>query len=145
MQVREIMTQDPACCGPGETIRDAALLMVENDCGEIPVVDESGKPVGVITDRDIACRCVAADKPAETPVSDAMSSPVVTVSEETSVDDCCSIMKENQLRRIVVVDAQGKCCGIVAQADVAQNAGSSDTSELVRKVSEPASEALGVS
>lgn len=59
MQVRHIMTENPACCGPGDTARDAARLMVEHDCGEIPVLDGKGSPIGVVTDRDIACRCVA--------------------------------------------------------------------------------------
>ncbi len=62
MQVREIMTENPACCGPENSVQEAARLMVQNDCGEVPVVDQSGQPVGVITDRDIACRCVAQGK-----------------------------------------------------------------------------------
>lgn len=142
MQVSEVMTENPACCGPKDTVKAAARLMVENDCGEIPVVDEGGKPVGVVTDRDIACRCVAKDKPTDTAVGDVMSAPVVTVTPETSIDDCCTTMEENQLRRVPVVDAEGKCCGMVSQADIAKSAGAKDTSELVRRISEPASEAL---
>src|SRR3546814_6003045 len=62
MEARDVMTPDPACCSPSDSVKDAAALMVGNDCGEIPVVDEGGQLVGVITDRDIACRCVAEGK-----------------------------------------------------------------------------------
>lgn len=140
MQVREILTENPACCAPDASIRDAARLMVENDCGEIPVTDESGKPVGVVTDRDIACRAVAQGKSLDTPVGEVMSSPVVTVSPETDVDDCCATMEENQIRRVPVVDESGGCCGIVAQADIARNGSESEAAEVVRDVSQPSSE-----
>lgn len=137
MQVREVMTENPACCGSDASITDAARLMVENDCGEIPVTDEAGKPVGVVTDRDIACRAVAQGKSLDTPVSEVMSSPVVTVNPDTSVDDCCSTMEKNQIRRVPVVDESGSCCGIVAQADIARNAPERETAEVVRDVSQP--------
>ena len=56
MVARDVMTPDPACCSPSDSVKDAAALMADNDCGEIPVVDQSGALVGVITDRDIvAC------------------------------------------------------------------------------------------
>ena len=140
MQVRDIMTDKPACCAPDDTVKDAARLMVENDCGEIPVVDASGAPLGVVTDRDIACRCVAEGKSLDTPVSEVMSAPAVTVTPETSVDDCCATMEENQIRRVPVVDEGGKCCGMVSQADIARSADEEETSELVRNVSEPSRE-----
>ena len=140
MQVRDIMTDNPACCAPDDTVKDAARLMVENDCGEIPVVDASGAPLGVVTDRDIACRCVAEGKSLDTPVREVMSAPAVTVTPETSVDDCCTTMEENQIRRVPVVDEGGKCCGMVSQADIARSADEEETSELVHSVSEPSRE-----
>ena len=138
MNVKEIMSNDPACCTRETPLQDVAILMVENDCGEIPVVDntQSMRPVGVVTDRDIVCRTVALGKnPLDLKARDCMSSPAVTVRPETSVDECCSLMEENQLRRIVVVDAQGCCCGIVSQADIARNADKSDAGEVVKEVS----------
>jgi predicted transcriptional regulator len=75
---------------------------VEHDCGEIPVVDnmQSKRPVGVVTDRDITIRTVALGKnPLDLRARDCMSSPAVTVTPETSVEDCCNLMEENQLRR----------------------------------------------
>src|SRR3546814_14046191 len=100
--------------------------MVGNDCGEIPVVDEGGQLVGVITDRDIACRCVAEGKSADTPVEEVMSSSLVTVIPDARVDECCKKMEDNQVRRLPVVDDQGTCCGIVSQADLALHARSEE-------------------
>lgn len=141
MQVRDVMTENPTCCGPDTALRDAAKLMVDNDCGEIPVVDERGRPVGVVTDRDIACRGVARDKAPDAPVREVMSSPVVTVTPETSVDDCCKALEENQIRRVPVVDESGACCGIVSQADIVQHASEHQSFEVLREVSQPTAEA----
>lgn len=136
MQVREIMTNEPACCTPDTPLPEVARLMVERDCGEIPVVDEHRKPVGVVTDRDITCRIVAEGRnPLELTARDCMSSPVVTVTPETSVEDCCKSMESNQVRRVPVVDEHGSCCGMVAQADVAQGGSKEETAEMVREVS----------
>lgn len=138
MQVKEIMTNEPACCSPDTPLPDVARMMVERDCGEIPVVDEQRKPIGVVTDRDITIRTVAQDRnPLELTARDCMSSPVVTVTPETSVDDCCKKMEESQIRRVPVVDEAGGCCGMVAQADVAQHAPKEETAEVVREVSRP--------
>lgn len=135
MDVREVMTEKPACCAPEDSVREAARLMVENDCGEVPVLDERGQPVGVITDRDIACRCVAEGKDPNTPVSEVMSAPVVTVTPDADLDECCAKMEESQVRRIPVVEESGQCCGIVSQADVARVANEERTAQLVRDVS----------
>ena len=115
--------------------------MVKNDCGEIPVVDDSGTLVGVITDRDIACRCVADGKSSDTSVEDVMTSSPITVTPDTSVDDCRSKMEDNKVRRLPVVDESGKCCGIVSQADIARHGNEKETGDLVREVSEPTEEA----
>jgi CBS domain-containing protein len=138
MKVKEIMSKDPACCTRETSLQDVAILMVEHDCGEIPVVDnmQSKRPVGVVTDRDITCRTVALGKnPLELRARDCMSSPAVTVTPETAVDDCCKLMEENQLRRVPVVDESGCCCGIVSQADIASNASKGDAGEMVKEVS----------
>ena len=140
MQVRDIMTENPACCGADSSIKEAADLMIKHDCGEIPVTNDSGEPIGVVTDRDIACRAVAKGKSPDTPVSEIMSMPVATVTPETSVEDCCKTMEQNQVRRVPVVDKSGGCCGIVAQADIARKAGEDETAEVVRDVSEPTPE-----
>ena len=140
MYVRELMTRNPACCAPESTIVEAARMMKDFDCGEIPVVRSNGdrKLVGVITDRDIVCRVVAAGKdPAKTKVETAMSTPVVSVGPETALEECLNLMESHQIRRVPVVDASGICCGIVSQADVATGAPAQDTAELLRGVSRP--------
>ena len=141
MQVREIMTDRPACCSPETSMRDAAKLMAECDCGEIPVVDERGHLIGVVTDRDIACRGVSQGKDALTPVREVMSSPAVTAKPDMSLDECCRLLEEKQIRRIPVIDGGGKVCGIVSQADIALNASEHETAELLRDVSRPTAEA----
>jgi CBS domain-containing protein len=138
MQVREIMTENPACCGPDSSIMEAARKMAECDCGEIPVVDRNRQPVGVITDRDIACRAVAAGKdPQGTKVREVMSSPVVTVTPDASIEECCKTMEQNKVRRVPVVDGGGGCCGIISQADIARSAPEHETAEVVKDVSQP--------
>jgi CBS domain-containing protein len=144
MQVKDIMTPEPACCTPDSTLQRAAEMMVENDCGEIPVVENvaSMLPVGVITDRDITCRTVAKGlNPLTMTVSECMTTPCVTVTPDMSLDECCRIMEENQIRRVPVVDAGGACCGIVALADIAKHAAKRETAEVVKEVSEPSSSA----
>ena len=138
MNARDLMSSDVACCTVDSTLQEAARLMLEHDCGAIPVVDGMGQPIGVITDRDITCRTVAQGiNPLDRKAGDVMTSPVDTVSENTSLEDCCEIMERDQIRRIVVVDREGKCCGIVAQADIARYADEQHTAEMLQEVSQP--------
>jgi CBS domain-containing protein len=139
MQVKDVMTPDPACCTPDSTLQRVAEMMVENDCGEIPVVENiaSMLPVGVITDRDITCRTVAKGlNPLTMTVGECMTTPCVTVTPDMSLDECCRRMEENQIRRVPVVDAGGACCGIVALADIAKHAPKRETAEVVKEVSQ---------
>jgi CBS domain-containing protein len=133
---KEIMTPAPQCCSPETPLNEVANLMVEADCGEIPVTDASNRLIGVITDRDIVCRVVAKGKnPSAVTAAEAMTEPVVVVNEDTRLEDIVSVMEENQIRRVPVVDASGCCCGIIAQADIAMVAKESEVGEMVREVS----------
>jgi CBS domain-containing protein len=133
---KEIMTPSPQCCSGETTLNDVANLMVEADCGEIPVTDSSNRLVGVITDRDIVCRAVAKGKnPTAVTAAEIMTEPVVCVNEDTTLAAVMSVMEENQIRRVPVVDASGCCCGIISQADVALNAREGEVGEMVREVS----------
>jgi len=141
MNVQDIMTKDPACCTAETSLQEVAQMMVDHDCGCVPVVDsvETKIPVGMITDRDITTRVVAEGKnPLDLTAADAMSSTVVSVTPETSVEECCNVMESSQIRRVAVVDENGACCGIVAQADIATNAPASETAEVVQEVSKSA-------
>lgn len=140
MIVKEIMTANPACCTAETNLQEVAKLMVDHDCGEIPVVDNQStkKPIGVITDRDIVCRAVAkGNNPLDLTAADCMTKPCVTVKPEMSIEDCGRVLEQNKIRRVPVVDTAGSCCGIVAVADIALRASENVTTEVVREVSEP--------
>jgi len=130
------MTRNPRCCTEEVTLHEVARLMVQNDCGEIPVVDEDNQLIGVVTDRDIVCRVVAEGKdPMAITAEECMTHPVIAVFEDDSLDSVLSAMEKHQIRRVPVVDGSGCCSGIIAQADVALQARDSDVGELVREVS----------
>lgn len=138
MKVRELMSPDPACCTPDAKLQDVARLMVEHDCGEIPIVETRGskKAIGVITDRDITVRTVAEGRnPLEVSARECMTTPVVSVGPDADLDECTRVMEEKQLRRVLVVDDKGELCGIVAQADIARHAPKRETGDMVREVS----------
>ena len=146
LRVREVMTTDPACCTPDTNLRDVAQLMKEHDCGLIPIAesDQTKKPIGTITDRDIAIRIVAEGKnPLELTARDCMTTPCITVQDEDSLEDCIKVMQENQIRRNVVVDRNGRCVGIVAQADIARKLNAKTTAEVVEQISEPNLQTVG--
>jgi CBS domain-containing protein len=133
---RDVMTANPACCTPDTTLDQVAKMMVQNDCGEIPIIDLNDRPVGVVTDRDIVCRVVADGKnPMAHTAESCMSQPVVTVSADDPVERVVSTMEKHQIRRVPVVDERGCCAGIIAQADVAWAEPLPEVGELVREVS----------
>lgn len=141
MQVREIMTPSPACCTPDTPLGEVAKAMVENDCGEIPIVRsrQDGTLVGVVTDRDIVCRMVATGRnPLDATAEACMSTPVVAVRESTPIEECARIMEDSQIRRVPVVNGGGMICGIVSQADIATHGSRKITADLVKDVSQPA-------
>jgi CBS domain-containing protein len=145
-KVRDVMTSNPTCCDAKTKLRDVARMMKECDCGLIPVVDneQTKKPIGTITDRDIAIRVVAEGRnPLELTASDCMTTPCITIHDEDSLEDCINVMQENQIRRIVVADKNGKCAGIVAQADIARKLNAKTTAEVVEQISEPNLQTVG--
>jgi CBS domain-containing protein len=139
MKVENIMTPSPATCHRDTRLQEAARLMLSCDCGAIPVVEEgTNHPIGVITDRDITVRSLGEGRnPFDMKVGDCMSSPVETISAETSLEECLDKMEASQIRRMIVVDQDGKIAGIVSQADVALYAPEDETAELVHDVSTP--------
>jgi CBS domain-containing protein len=141
MQVRDVMTKDPACVTPGATIREAAQLMQRENVGIVPVVEEKGtnRLLGVVTDRDIAIRIVAEGRDAGTRVSDVMSSNRLrTCTLDDDVDAVMEAMADEQLRRIPIVDDRGMLVGIVAQADIVRKTRDEDKAgNTVKEISEP--------
>ena len=144
MQVKDVMTTDPACCISGTGLQEVAQMMIDHDCGEIPVVEskETKRPIGVITDRDIVCRTVAKGlNPLDLTVANCMTTPCVTVTPEMSLGQCAWLMEDKKIRRVPVIDSDGSCCGIVALADIALRGKTGVTAEVVKEVSEPSASA----
>lgn len=133
---RDVMTPEPAYCSATATLDLVAKMMVQNNCGEIPIVDSSNRPIGVVTDRDIVCRVVAEGKnPTAYPAEMCMTTPVVTVRASASLDELIATMEAHQIRRVPIVDDDGACIGIVAQADIATLESARKTGELVSQIS----------
>jgi CBS domain-containing protein len=133
---RDVMTPDPVCCRPHTSIDEVARLMVDGDFGEIPVIDSADHPIGVVTDRDIVRRIVAQGKnPIGYTAETCMTQPVVTVASDARLEDVVTMMERHQIRRVPVVDEEGRCAGIISQADVARQAPPEEVAALLREVS----------
>ncbi len=140
MIASEIMTRNPECCIPSDPVMRAAQIMKSEDVGPVPIVKdkEDKKLTGIVTDRDLALKVVAEARDAKTTtVEDVMSEGLVTCRENDDVRSVLTLMEDNQLRRIPVVDKQDNLVGIIAQADVATRLDSTGTvGEVVREVSQ---------
>ena len=123
MQVRDIMTSSPVCVEPNTSLEAVAQMMVECDCGAVPVCDQENNVVGIVTDRDIVCRTLAKGLDAlEMIARDALTPNPRTITQEASVDDCILLMERYRVRRIPVTDEQERLIGMVSQADIATRA-----------------------
>ena len=119
MRAKEIMTKDPDCLRGDDTARHAAQVMRDRDCGCVPIVDDGGKVVGIVTDRDLAVRGIAAGKDPNTKLNDLMTPVASTCGPDDDLRDVEQKMAELQVRRIPIVDMEGRCLGIISQADIA--------------------------
>jgi CBS domain-containing protein len=143
MEVKSIMTRDPVCVSADASIQEAAQIMKREDVGIVPVVEntEDRRLIGVITDRDIAVRCVAEGKGADCRVSEAMSSgKIATCKMDEHVNRVMDAMRTERVRRIPIVDERGSLVGIVSQADLARNARDAARVErTIEDISQPSS------
>ena len=129
------MTLSPATCEPATSIRLVARLMTDHDCAAIPVT-ESGRLVGIITDRDITTRAVALHDDAPTlPASACMSSPVIAVTPDDSIEKAVALMTENAIHHLPVIDMTGRLVGILAQSDVGRRMTNREFGQLARSTS----------
>jgi CBS domain-containing protein len=135
------MTREPVCCEPSDSITRVAELMKTEDVGSVPVVDSQASRtlVGIVTDRDLVIKVLAGGRSVErSTVGDAMTSNPASCREEDDVTEAMRVMGERQVRRMPVVDREGRLTGIIAQADVATRMGrDSDTGQMVESISEP--------
>lgn len=142
MKARELMTAEPVCCTQEQTLQEAALLMRDHDCGCIPVVEDtaSNRLVGLVTDRDITCRCTAEGSTPDTAIHEAMSRDPKSCGPDDTVEIVEGIMAAEQVRRVPVVDSEGRCVGIIAQADLARDqraASDNDVGKVLEQISQP--------
>ena len=143
MNARDLMTPSPSVVESTDRITRAAETMRDLRIGAVPVVDDSEIPVllGLITDRDIAVRCVAAGHGRRCKVSDHMTAaPLITVSPNADVSEVIAKMEKAQVRRIPVISDTGALLGIIAQADLARKLGPTEplkVEELLERVSAP--------
>lgn len=137
----EVMTREPVCCEPGESLVQVAAKMKREDVGSVPVVDsqEDRKLVGIVTDRDIVVKVLANGSAIDrATVHDAMTADPVCCQEEDDVTKAVHLMSERQVRRMPIVDEAGRLSGIIAQADVATRVNRDQTTgALVEAISEP--------
>jgi len=133
--IRDAMTSNPRTIDESATLVDAARIMRDTDTGIVPIVD-GDRLVATITDRDIAVRAVADGKDLDsTKAIDIASKDLVTIDPQQDLDEALRLMARHQVRRLPVVEEDGKLVGIVAQADIAQQHDDAKTGELVEKIS----------
>jgi CBS domain-containing protein len=149
MRARDIMTKDPEVCRASHNARDAARVMRSRDCGCVPIVDDAGSIVGIVTDRDLALRVIADGKDSTTKLSELMTPAAAACGPDDDLRDVEQKMAELQVRRIPIVDTSGRCIGIISQADIARaSATDSPVTEqeialVVEKISQPAGRGRG--
>lgn len=128
MKVKEIMSKDPACVCSSDSIETAAKLMKQHDIGSLPVC-EKDKLIGIVTDRDITLRCVAAGNDStQQKVCDIMTSEPTVGSPEMNVKEVAKIMSEKQIRRLPIVE-DNSLVGIVALGDISLEPALQDKAE----------------
>ena len=136
MAIRDLMTSNPATLEPSSTVADAAKVMASEDVGPVPIV-EGERLVGMVTDRDLVVRVIAEGRdPNSTTLGEIASSDLVTIQPDTELEEATRLMSQHQVRRLPVVEEDGRLIGVVAQADVAQAGDDSQTGQLVQDISE---------
>ena len=135
-RIREVMTSNPSTIEPDKNVVEAARIMKQEDAGVVPVT-ENGRLTGMVTDRDIAVRVVAEGKdPQATPVREVASKDLVTIDPQQDLDEALRLMAQHQIRRLPVVEEDGRLVGVVAQADVARKGDDAQTGQVVQEISQ---------
>lgn len=141
MKASDLMTPDPACITPNDSVQDAARMMGSYNVGSLPVVEggDNKRLVGIVTDRDLALGVIGEGR-FDAKVGDVMTPNPSTVRGDEDTESVARIMAEEQVRRVPVVDERGAVVGMIAQADLAlAETGVSDRTvgEVVERISEP--------
>ena len=134
--IKDVMSSDPCTINADKSVAYAAKMMRDEDVGLAPIV-EGDKLIGMLTDRDIAIRVVAEGKdPDQVTVREVASKQVVTVDPQQDLAEALRIMAKHQVRRLPVVEEDGRLVGVVAQADVAREGDDKETGQLVQEISQ---------
>ena len=134
--VREFMTTDAQCIQENQSLADAARMMLDLDCGSLPICGDDGKLRGMITDRDIVLKCVAVGHdPREMMARDLAAGRPYWIDADANVDAAIEMMERYQVRRLPVI-ADHKLVGIISQGDIARNYSEDRVGELVEHISE---------
>lgn len=140
MKIETVMTKQPVCCSPSDSVQRVAQMMRQQDVGAIPVVSDlvSKKLVGIITDRDLCVTAMAEGKdPHTTTIAPYFTKDVITCSPEDTLQTCEQKMRQHKIRRIPVVDNKNSCVGIIVQADIARVEKPESFQALVAEISRP--------
>ena len=134
--IRDLMTENPCSIDADKPVAYAAKMIRDEDVGLAPIV-EGDKLIGTLTDRDIAIRVVAEGKdPNQTAVREVASTNLVTIDPQQDLDEALRLMAKHQVRRLPVVEEDGRLVGVVAQADVAREGDDTRTGQVVQEISE---------
>lgn len=136
-KISELMSPNPRAIEADKPVAHAARMMKDEDVGLAPIV-EGDRLVGTLTDRDIVTRVVAEGRdPQSVAVGDVASTSLVTIDPQQDLDEALQLMARNRVRRLPVVEQDGRLVGVVAQADIARQAKEEQTGALVEEISQP--------
>jgi CBS domain-containing protein len=133
--VQEVMTSNPTPVRPDSPATEAAQIMKNEDTGIVPIAD-GDRLAGVITDRDLTLKIVAEGGSPETTVGELASKDLVTIDPQQSLEEAARLMAEHQVRRLPVVEEDGRLVGILSQKDVAEAGHDTLTGEVVQRISQ---------
>jgi CBS domain-containing protein len=147
MKVKEVMAQHPVCCRLTDTVQTVAQMLRDADIGSLPVISEgeSERLVGIVTDRDLCCRVLAAGlDPKTTSIEAYVTRELVTCRPEQSLDSCIRLMQVHQIRRMLIVDRHECCVGILSQADLVRSDESDKVHRTLAEISKPSHTIMAV-
>ena len=137
MKVKDLMATEVKCCAASDTLNTAAQMMWDNDIGCVPIVDQERRVIGMLTDRDVCMAAFIQGVPlAGSLVTSAMSKEVFSCTPDREIAEAERLMREKQIRRLPVIDAQGRMAGIISLNDIAREGEREVEMKKTREVSD---------
>jgi CBS domain-containing protein len=134
MRVEEIMSSDAKCCRESDSVLECARLMKEGSIGFVPVCSDDGRPIGAVTDRDLALRVLAEGRSADEPISAFMTKDVIACRVGDDVKEAERLMREHRKSRVMVCDEGGRLVGVMSLQDLAETESDEETGETLQQV-----------